>query len=57
MSMFGYLLLYEWCCAGRRVIMRRAGWQDGKPHLFCKEGAFVLSDAAFEKERETPGVM
>lgn len=56
-SMLGYLLLYKWCCDGKRVVVRKAGWRREQPHLFCEEGAFKLNDAAFEEELDRPDVM
>ncbi|KAG5188784.1 hypothetical protein JKP88DRAFT_303719 [Tribonema minus] len=62
-SMWGYLLLYHWACGIskgeqiQRIVVRKKSWQREQPHLFCAEGAFVLTEDQFEDELLRPDVM
>jgi hypothetical protein len=56
-SMFGYYLLYLWCKQGKRVVVRKEGFNQNKPILFCETGAYVLSESDFDVEMNNPDVM
>jgi sulfur relay (sulfurtransferase) DsrF/TusC family protein len=54
--MLGYLLLYKWACAGKRVVAAQAGFTYA-PILFCEDGAFILSSEQLMDELDNPDVM
>jgi hypothetical protein len=54
-SMLGYLLLYRWACAGKRVVLEKFGMRYAT--LLCPEGAFELGRHATGKELARDGTM
>jgi len=50
--MLGYLLLYRWACAGKRVVLHKFGMEFRV--LLCTEGTFELDphDAVTELARD-----
>jgi hypothetical protein len=58
-SMMSYLMLYG-CSIGtknRRVVLRKAGWNGERAHLFCEDGVFRLTQSESERELERPDVL
>jgi hypothetical protein len=53
----GYLLLYRWACAGKRVVAVKAGANSNSAVLFCAAGAFDLTDRELRAELDNPAVM
>jgi hypothetical protein len=53
--MLGYLLLYRWACAGKRVVLEKFGMRLGI--LLCSEGAFELNPHDTVTELARDGTM